>query len=652
MATRRLDVCLIGAGPRGLSLLERICANAASHPDEDRITVHVVDPHPPGAGQVWRTDQSEHLLMNTVASQVTMFTDESVEIEGPLVPGPSLYEWARFLVLIGPMDDRRYEEKVMAEARSLGPDSYPSRAFYGHYLEWVFARVTKTAPDRLTTVVHRARAVALREEPGGATRTVLLDDGTAIDRLDAVVLAQGHLPVRRSRRQRELADFAAAYGLRYIAPANPADVDLSRVRPGETVALLGLGLNFFDYMSLLTHGRGGRYSRVSGRLVYEPSGREPRMVAGSRRGLPFHSRGDNQKGAHGRHWPAVLTPDVIAELQEQSRQHGGIDFRTTLWPLVSKEVETVYYAALLSSAGRPAEAEALRTAYLEAKPGSDREREVLDAFGVEERDRWDWARIAQPCADRDFTSVEDFTGWLLDHLHEDLRAARNGNVDGPLKAALDVLRDLRNELRMIVDHGGLAGRSHREDLDGWYTPLNAFLSIGPPARRVEEAIALIEAGVLRVLGPDVVSAVDAASGVFTVESAAVPGSAATATTLIEARLPEIDLRTTADPLLRQLLEAGKCRPYEVSDPDGTVYQTGGLAVTGAPFHLIDAEGRPNPRCFAFGVPTESVHWATAAGIRPGVNSVTLQDSDAMARAVLDLSGKLGADSEMIGELAR
>ncbi len=36
------------------------------------------------------------------------------------------------------------------------------------------------------------------------------------------------------------------------------------------------------------------------------------------------------------------------------------------------------------------------------------------------------------------------------------------------------------------------------------------------------------------------------------------------------------------------------------------------------------------------MPTESVHWVTAAGIRPGVDSVTLGDSDAIARSVLAL----------------
>ncbi len=65
-----------------------------------------------------------------------------------------------------------------------------------------------------------------------------------------------------------------------------------------------------------------------------------------------------------------------------------------------------------------------------------------------------------------------------------------------------------------------------------------------------------------------------------------------------------------------------------------MYETGGLAVTERPYRLLDGQGRPHPRRFAYGIPTEAVHWATAAGIRPGVDSVTLADSDAIARAVL------------------
>lgn len=57
-------------------------------------------------------------------------------------------------------------------------------------------------------------------------------------------------------------------------------------------------------------------------------------------------------------------------------------------------------------------------------------------------------------------------------------------------------------------------------------------------------------------------------------------------------------------------------------------------MTGGPPRLVDAAGRAHPRRYAFGVPTEGVRWVTAVGVRPGVGSVTLEDSDAIARAVL------------------
>lgn len=90
-----VSVALVGAGPRGTSVLERLCASAPDLlPPGARLTVHVVDPAPPGPGRVWRTAQSRELLMNTVASQVTLFTDDSVDCAGPIRPGPSLHAWA------------------------------------------------------------------------------------------------------------------------------------------------------------------------------------------------------------------------------------------------------------------------------------------------------------------------------------------------------------------------------------------------------------------------------------------------------------------------------------------------------------------------------------------------------------------------------
>ncbi|MEV5338996.1 FAD/NAD(P)-binding protein [Streptomyces sp. NPDC052676] len=625
--TARLSVALVGAGPRGTSVLERLCASAPSLlPPGARLTVHVVDPAPPGPGRVWRTDQSPELLMNTVASQVTLFTDDSVDCSGPIRPGPSLYEWA---------------------GGDLGPDDYPTRAHYGRYLEWVFAEVVREAPPGVRVETHAARAVRLTDAPDGR-QTLTLDDGRVLTGLTAVVLAQGHLPATADPEQRRLASYAAAHGLRHVPPANPADVDLTAVAPGEPVLLRGLGLNFFDHMALLTTGRGGRFVREGrdGREVrYVPSGREPRLYAGSRRGVPYQARGDNAKGPYGRHTPLVLTPEVVSGFRKRADSGDPPDFLAEIWPLVAKEVETVYYAALLRrrDSGDPdfgdtdfsdpnlsdpnlGEPE-FTDRFLAVPHGDPGEARLLDEFGVPKDERWSWERLSRPYAEREFAGPAQWRAWLLGYLREDAAQAALGNVRGPLKAALDVLRDLRNEIRLIVDHAGLTGASRRDHLDRWYTPLNAFLSIGPPRRRIEELAALIAAGVVEVLGPRL--EVRCADGAWLARSPLVPGSEVRVTTLVEARLPEPDLRRTADPLLAGLLDSGQARPHTV---DG--YETGGLDVTPRPYFLVDRQGRAHGRRLAFGVPTEGVHWVTAAGARPGVDSVTLADADAVARAVL------------------
>ncbi|MFF8292485.1 FAD/NAD(P)-binding protein [Streptomyces sp. NPDC016309] len=589
-------LALVGAGPRGTSVLERLCASVPELAAGTPLTVHVVDPAPPGAGRVWRTDQPAELLMNTVACQVTLFTDESVPCEGPVRRGPSLYEWAA------------------ARAYPLGPDDYPTRACYGAYLEWAFARAVAGAPPEVTVRVHGARAVRLE---GSTPRTLVLDDGTVLTGLDAVVLAQGHLPAAGGDPASEhLAGYAARHGLRHFAPANPADLDLTPVAPGEPVLLRGLGLNFFDHMALLTEGRGGVFVRDgAGGRAYRPSGREPRLYAGSRRGVPYRARGDNEKGASARHEPVLLTPGVVRAFRERADAGDPPDFLGEIWPLVAKEVETAYYETLLRWP------RGFRSRFLSAPDAT------LDAYAVPPGDRWSWERVSRPHAGETFRSPADFRAWLLAHLRRDAAEARLGNVAGPVKAALDVLRDIRNELRLIVDHAGLAGASRRDHLDRWYTPLNAFLSIGPPRRRVEEMTALIEAGVLTVVGPRM--RIGTGNGAFTAESPDVPGSSVTASTLIEARLPEPDLRRTGDALLAGMLESGQCRTHVV---DG--YDTGGLDVTPPPYRLINGQGRAHQAVFALGVPTEGVHWVTAAGARPGVGSVTLSDTDAVARAAL------------------
>ena len=306
--------------------------------------------------------------MNTVACQVTMFVDDTVDCAGPVVSGPSLYEWARSIALIG---SPAVPEDVRAEAAALGPDDYPSRAFYGNYLQWARDRIIWEAPPAVSFTSHQATAVDVRDTPDGL-QEVVLATGEIIGDLQSVVLALGHMPHHLGETESALSGFADRNNLRYIAPNNPADVQLDAIPAGESVILRGMGLNFFDYMALFTIGRGGTFVRESenssATLTYRPSGREPRLIVGSRRGVPYHARGKNQKGSFGRHTPRYVTAEVIERLRARADAGAPADFRRDIWPMIDQEVRTVYYATLVRERRCTCDAEEFTALFAAAEP--------------------------------------------------------------------------------------------------------------------------------------------------------------------------------------------------------------------------------------------------------------------------------------------
>ncbi len=51
----------------------------------------------------------------------------------------------------------------------------------------------------------------------------------------------------------------------------------------RTCDFTGTRTCLYDYVTRLTSGRGGTFVKVNGSLVYQPSGEEPQIIAGSRR---------------------------------------------------------------------------------------------------------------------------------------------------------------------------------------------------------------------------------------------------------------------------------------------------------------------------------------------------------------------------------
>lgn len=621
-------IVIVGAGPRGLSVLERLVTIGSTiGTPPSNLTVEIVDPYEPGAGRIWRSDQSGALLMNTVIGQITIFGHDPAEPEEDA--GPSFHEW-----LQGQTDP---------ELLALEENGYAPRRVYGMYLADAFRRVLSRAPEWMRIQPLRDEVVSIEEvrtNGTGAGYGVTLREGGA-RHADVVVMTTGHPKNMLRPHEQELADFAAAHGLRYVPGDSAADMPLEEVTKDDVVAIRGLGLTFYDVCARLTADRGGRFVRdESGTLDYEPSGEEPQIYAGSRSGLPFPARGVNQKALGEAYQPVCSTAakiDELRALRKAEHQDDRLDFKEEILPLLMLEVHRSYTANVIRQRFGDERAQE----FLDLFDGISCTIEGLDQlrehFGVADisDELPDLEKLARPFQGMSYDSPGEFHEYLTGHLEHDLDEAALGNREGPLKASLDVLRDLRGVIRKAVEHDGLLPDS-QEWFDRWYTPRNALLSAGPPAFRVEQCVALMKAGIVHVVGPETRFRGDESVGKFTVESPHVVDSLHEATWLVEASSPDPQLPRNASELYAQLRECGLVAEHVNPDADGEDRQTGGLNVTHAPYRVIDVDGRVHNDLFALGIPTEHTNWFTQVGSgKPGARSAFTRDARLIVESALE-----------------
>ncbi|MDN5724601.1 MAG: FAD/NAD(P)-binding protein [Propionibacteriales bacterium] len=620
MSLRRLAV--LGAGPRGISIIERLAANHGEF-GGGQVEVHLVDPAPAGGGRIWRHDQPAHLLMNTLCADATHWTDESVECAGPIVPGPNLYQWCGLLTsgeLTWP------DPVVMTEAAGVVPHSHPSRRLLGAYLRWCHLTDLERLPDGMTVTGHEATAESCWRGHDGRFLVTLSDDTWLI--ADAVVVATGHADTRPVDGESVRVTRAARTGAWYGRPANPLDQDLSGLAAGRPVIMRGLGMNFFDYLSLLTVGRGGRFVEEAQGLVYEPSGEEPIMHVGSGRGTPYRA-----KGVFGQMTPHFPPKHLTGAVVDALERRGSVDFLVDLWPLIAADTARVFYTVLhdQSPDRLTGGIDDLLHAIDSYAWGAEALDELIKEWVPAAADRMDLRAWDRPLLGRRFEGAEPFTEWWLTDLRNDLTEARRG-LASPRKCASVALGQGRSVLRRLVRYGGIRGASYDRDVDRWYRGFAGSLASGPPAVRIAELIALTEAGLVVPIGPGM-QVIDTDDG-FEASSPQVTGSTVTAAALLEAHLPPAALDTTADPLLAQLRDSGQARAWTIPDAVEGDFRTGALEVGPPPYRVVDSSGAEQERLFAFGVPLEGLHFGTQLGPLAGTNSRFLRDADTIARALL------------------
>ncbi|CAL9335802.1 hypothetical protein SUDANB95_00164 [Actinosynnema sp. ALI-1.44] len=591
-------VVFVGAGPRTSGLLERLGANAPELFDGP-LEVHLVDPFPAGSGRVWRHEQSPLLRMNSMAEDVTMFTDASVVCDGPVRPGPSLAEWDP------PTAD--LDDDVRAELAAMEPTSFPSRRVQSAYLKWFHDLAVAALPAGSAVHVHPTRAVRVTGCPQTRQRVWLAGRAEPLV-ADVVVFALGHLDTALSPEHAALRDYAEDHGLVFVPPAYTADADLSVVPAGADVVVRGMGLAFIDLVVLLAEGRGGTFVRVDDVLHYVPSGHEPRLHVGSRRGVPYHSktgyrlRGDAPEGPR-----FFVASDLLA-------RPGEIDFRLHVWPLIAKEVAYGYYRELFT--GHPSRVRLTWAEFADRFAGLDwysRDMRALEAEAVPAHsDRLDFEQLDRPIDGLAFDSSDGFQEFLRSYIAADVARRSDPAFSADLGAFMALLTAY-GQLSVLAASGRLTGE------DGWWHGFFSYFASGPPPDRLEELLALSRAGVVRFLGAD--TWVEPVDGVFLAGSASVPGTVVRATGLVEARLPTHTLSGTAEPLLCSMLASGDVRE-----------RSGLVAVDPVDSRVLDASGTPHARRFAVGPYTTNK--AQAAFARPNTNNPAFRQNDAVARAVL------------------
>ncbi len=599
-----LRICVIGVGPRGLGVLERILAAARQPRHAGRtVAIDLVDPACDGTG-VHATTQPDHLLLNIICGQVSLFPDRrSVRFAAP-TEGPDLHEWAL------QRDLRMRDDYAFgATGRMITPEDFLPRRVLGEYLSWCLNTLIAGAPPNVRINRHRDHVDAIRLVAGRPVMT--LRQGSRLE-ADYAFLTIGQGDPDRQLTVPE----PQGCLIRYPYPL-PAAVD--QVGPGETLAVEGLGLSAVDVILACTVGRGGRFEGSGTARRYLPSGREPTLIAYSRSGAPLRSR--PRPGPA--HRPVVFTTEAIDAVRK--RRGGRLGYERDVLPLLLLEMRIAFHLTRTRTADGSQAEETMRAALQQAH-AQERAADVLDeldarteAFDATAAYHGPWWAVPMPDGRHLFDDASQYQQACVGYLEDDLRRARVGIGRDPVKSALEVCREQRDVIRHAVDFAGLGVRDHVTFFRR-HSPLIDRAVVGPQQERTTDLLALLRQGTLALpLGPGPRVRQLADSGRWRLES----------TSLRVPSRVDADWRCLAhvrgeqmpSPLLYSLVRSGLFRAAGLrgvneSAPDLTEQ-----------LHPIDQHGDAVQSIFVLGPLAEGVTYYNNYVTSPGKYSKAMHDAD-------------------------
>lgn len=615
-----MQVAIIGAGPRGLTVAERLLNLTDS---QLSINIQLFDNYAIG-GRVWDPflPQNENFLMNTIVEQITLFSDDSIVNGGTPIAGPNLYQWcqshAQDFLAQHPEFPNAYHDIL----NNIDANQFVPRGLFGVYAAWFYEwlqKYNKLANNHTLEFTQQS----IQDISQLANKYQLtLNDGSSF-LADQVVMALGHADNELTAEELKFQDYAHQYHLSYMPPAHPAEVELQHFSAQDTVLLRGLGLSFFDYMAALTEGYDGQFIRqVDNTLRYIPSGKEPKIIAGSRSGFPPHARGENQKTTSELYQPQFFTLPALDALK--AANHGQLayhDFKS----LLIKELTYKHLLNILNSDQNNlayAQSEQLKQALLT----SPDLLQTSQSFGLIDTP-FDIETIMHP--EKHLADNVDYQAFIIDYLNDDILDARQGNKVAPFAGSFDTLRDMRDLIRLLVEKHYFSDEDYETFLED-FNAINVRLSVGPPLYRIEQLKALIEADIITIMAPEI--SISTENGKFVMRDKR--GHSAFGNVLVEARLGAIHLQLAKNPLIQNLRQKGWLVSPTYTRNDQSTYTLDVANIDLRTFEILNAHGQVQPNIYLYGIPVEGVKWFMTVIPRPGVNTIILREGAWIAQHIL------------------
>lgn len=634
-------ITLVGCGPRGITLLDRLLANIEQVEEKSAVLLNIVSAGDLGCG-VHERAQPESLLVNTIACQITLFSDETVIGAGPVTQGMCFYTWAQAVGYKYDEENHRYNK---TKGREIDPNDYLPRAIFGEYLHWAAKDIIEKLSQHITIQIFDAPVTELKKINHNLFE-LHLDNGLKW-RSDYVLLATGHSCNTLDMHEQEVYQQINRFKLKnqqleFIASPYPIIKATKNIESSSTVAIEGFGLTATDILSELTIGRAGNFVEVDNhRYRYVKSGLEPKIILYSSNGLPFCGRALNQKGVSMQYKPTFFTYEFIIKTKEKYgiNAQKQLDFERHLLPMLIIEMQYCYYTTMLKNRNLSVEFISDFTAQYKKLVFLSQDINSLVKEYFKEEEKFDWQLIMDPTLGRKFDNVS-YKEWIIGYLNRDLNQALEGNVNNPFKAACDVLRDIRDVLRFAIDFSGLTESSHRNFIKK-YVPVMNRISVGPPKERIAELLALVEAGVVDIFfgkSPAILFNEEQAQFMLTSGENIKDKRSCFFDHYLQARINGTIPERDKSLLVQNGLASGLFRPFY----NGT-FHPGGLDIN-KDYNIINKNNDVETNVWALGTLVEGPKYYTYIVPRKGVNSTGIVDA---GKIILNLLEAMNAQKNQV-----